>query len=228
MEYHKYYLEQLYPLQDRFLNFFDTHSDGKFYLTGGTALSRFYYHHRYSDDLDFFSVKEFTNFRETLSKFLDDARKKSFSIDVETISDHFFRLYVKEKEISLKIDFVNEIVFHWGDTIKFQLFSCVDNQMNILSNKISCINRHEVKDIVDIWVLAKQLSFSWKDIIDIANKKSPVDPIDVSRTIKSLPREELNIIKWAMDVNLDKIYGDLQTVAEDILLGHTNTLKEKI
>lgn len=30
-----------------------------FYLTGGTALSEFYFHHRYSEDLDFFSEKEF-------------------------------------------------------------------------------------------------------------------------------------------------------------------------
>lgn len=28
-----------------------------FYLTGGTALAAFYLHHRYSEDLDFFSGK---------------------------------------------------------------------------------------------------------------------------------------------------------------------------
>ncbi len=30
-----------------------------FYLTGGTALAAFYLQHRYSEDLDFFSEKEF-------------------------------------------------------------------------------------------------------------------------------------------------------------------------
>lgn len=29
-----------------------------YYLTGGTALSEFYLHHRYSDDMDFFTEKE--------------------------------------------------------------------------------------------------------------------------------------------------------------------------
>ena len=29
-----------------------------FYLTGGTALAEFYLHHRYSEDLDFFSENE--------------------------------------------------------------------------------------------------------------------------------------------------------------------------
>ena len=52
-ESEKFYQENLYPLQDGVLNLVKnckTH----FYLTGGTALSRIYYNHRYSDDLDFF------------------------------------------------------------------------------------------------------------------------------------------------------------------------------
>ena len=226
MEYHKYYLQRLYPLQDSFLKFFDDQNQGRFYLTGGTALSRFYYQHRYSEDLDFFSAAELKDFREILSKILDAARQKEFSIEVETISDHFFRIYAKEKETSLKIDFVNEAVFRWGSLNRFPLFSRVDNETNILSNKISCISRYEVKDIADIWVLAKRLSFSWRDIMSIAGQKSPVDPVEVSKIIKTLPLEELKLIKWAFDVNLDEVYSDLQTIARDILAGRPNTLKD--
>ena len=225
MEYHKYYLERLYPLQDNFLKFLDSQNQNQFYLTGGTALSRFYYQHRYSEDLDFFSVAELKNFREILTNILNTARRNQFSIEVETISDHFFRIHVEEKETSLKIDFVNEVVFHWGSLNRFSLFNCVDNEKNILSNKISCITRHEVKDIADIWVLAKRLSFSWREVMDITGKKSPVDPIEISKIIKTLPKKELKIIKWALDVNLAEVYSDLQIIAEDILLGHRNNLK---
>jgi predicted nucleotidyltransferase component of viral defense system len=43
----------LYALQDLVLDkVFELDND--FYLTGGTALHRFYYNLRYSDDLDFF------------------------------------------------------------------------------------------------------------------------------------------------------------------------------
>jgi predicted nucleotidyltransferase component of viral defense system len=224
---HKFYLEQLYPLQDSFLKFFDAQNQNQFYLTGGTALSRFYYQHRYSEDLDFFSGTELKNFREVLTKILDAAREKNFLIEVDTISDHFLRVYAKEKKASLKIDFVNEAAFHWGPLNRFPAFSCVDNEKNILSNKISCISRYEVKDIVDIWVLARRLSFSWREIIDIAQKKSPVDPVEVSKIIKTLPREELKLIKWAFDVNINEVFADLQTIAEDILLGHTNSLRPK-
>ena len=46
-----FYYKILYPIQDRVLE--KIQSKG-FYLTGGTPLSRFYFHHRFSDDLDFF------------------------------------------------------------------------------------------------------------------------------------------------------------------------------
>jgi len=45
---------RLYQLQDKFLSCW--YSLGlPFYLTGETALGRFYLNHRFSDDLDFFT-----------------------------------------------------------------------------------------------------------------------------------------------------------------------------
>jgi len=225
MEYHKHYLDELYPLQDKFLGFFNQSNENQFYLTGGTALSRFYCEHRYSDDLDFFSKKEFNDFRTIVNTILSASKTQGFTVETETISDHFFRIFLKEKDISLKIDFVNEMTFHWGEFNNFPLFSNIDNEQNILANKLTCISRHEVKDIADIWILAKQLKFLWKDMIEIADKKSPVDPLEISKIIKTLPKEELKLVKWASELNLDAIYDDLQTIAEDILLGRANTLK---
>lgn len=50
--YSEYYEESLYRLQNGVLNTVKS-LNTPFYLTGGTALSRGYYNHRYSDDLDF-------------------------------------------------------------------------------------------------------------------------------------------------------------------------------
>lgn len=45
-----------FALQDRFLgHFFAGPLAEHFYLTGGTALARFYFHHRESLDLDLFT-----------------------------------------------------------------------------------------------------------------------------------------------------------------------------
>lgn len=49
----RHYLDRLYPLQDRVLQSFAGIETG-FYLSGGTAASRGYLHHRFSDDLDLF------------------------------------------------------------------------------------------------------------------------------------------------------------------------------
>ncbi|MCP4129800.1 MAG: nucleotidyl transferase AbiEii/AbiGii toxin family protein [bacterium] len=55
--YEKFYREKLYPFQDGVLNIVKKLKT-PFYLTGGTALSRCYYNHRFSDDLDFFVNNE--------------------------------------------------------------------------------------------------------------------------------------------------------------------------
>lgn len=54
MEYSTYYDTKLYPLQDEVLKKLKS-LEQPFYLTGGTAVSRGYFHHRCSDDLDLFA-----------------------------------------------------------------------------------------------------------------------------------------------------------------------------
>jgi predicted nucleotidyltransferase component of viral defense system len=49
---YKEYYKDLYVIQD---GVFEIVEASDFYLTGGTALSRFYLNHRYSDVLDFFA-----------------------------------------------------------------------------------------------------------------------------------------------------------------------------
>ena len=48
-----FYFEVLYPFQDRVIQAIRQVDTG-FYLTGGTAASRGYLQHRFSDDLDYF------------------------------------------------------------------------------------------------------------------------------------------------------------------------------
>src|SRR4030088_680099 len=51
-----YYEGVLYPLQDRILAVAATYGD-TLVLTGGTALARLYLNHRYSDDIDLFTLQ---------------------------------------------------------------------------------------------------------------------------------------------------------------------------
>lgn len=222
MNYKNFYENSLYPLQDEILSILNLSS--KFYLTGGTALSRFYFDHRYSEDLDFFSIEEIKEFKKVIEGVLKSL-PNTISWEGQTFSESFARIILMKNRVSLKVDFVNEVSFRWGEIKKFDRFNYVDNEVNILANKISSLERYEVKDIVDIWVVARNRSFFWKEVVAIAEKKAVVSPIQISKIIKTMPEQELTMIKWAKDINLDQLYQDLQIIAKDILLGQRNTLR---
>jgi predicted nucleotidyltransferase component of viral defense system len=63
------YFNVLYPLQDEVLGVLRGLETG-FYLTGGTAASRGYLHHRFSDDLDLFTndAPQFSLWAEDLQR----------------------------------------------------------------------------------------------------------------------------------------------------------------
>ncbi len=112
-----YYLENLYPFQDGVLKIVNE-SGAPLYLTGGTALSRKYTHHRFSDDLDFFFNAE-PNFDAWAGKVfsaLEIARTRAgFSIDRNLFRKEmdFMQVYLRREDSVLKIDFVNDVAVHY-------------------------------------------------------------------------------------------------------------------
>lgn len=73
----------------------------KFYLSGGTALSSWYLHHRESFDLDFFSEKEEVN-SDHLIKWLASQKEKLEIIDIAHEQQFGFNFFnISEKELSL-------------------------------------------------------------------------------------------------------------------------------
>ena len=69
------------------------------------------------------------------------------------------RIFIEKDETRIKVDFVNDIPFHYGSFEQFAIFNKVDNWRNILSNKICALSRHEPKDVVDILFVAKKYYF---------------------------------------------------------------------
>ena len=124
----RYYEENLYPLQDGVMNIL-SHSGTDFFLTGGTALSRAYYNHRYSDDLDFF-VNQSQSYDEQIDKVFALLRENGFFWNVETEftrAKNFATVKVrKDTEAFLKLDFVNDLVPHYGEINKTGLFYKTD------------------------------------------------------------------------------------------------------
>jgi predicted nucleotidyltransferase component of viral defense system len=134
----------------------------KFYLTGGTCLSRFYYNHRYSDDLDFFFLGNVFSKHDFEAEFREIQKiiSKQFKTKLEISSDYFKRLYIYQNEIPLKLEFVYENFQTVKDPISHGKI-LIDTKENILANKFSAIHgRKTVKDYFDLYYLLKEFSIS--------------------------------------------------------------------
>ncbi len=230
--YEQYY-KDLYSLQN---SVFELVEPSEFYLTGGTALSRFYTHHRYSDDLDFFIHKKdsfLDGVKEIISEF---KRKLKLEIKVMTEdfaqvfvhSDEFFSKYNQDFQAKLKVEFVNEKeIPHFGDFNKFEEFSRIDNLRNILSNKITAITRMEAKDIADIWFICRNFPFNWNSIIEEAEKKEAIEELLVFDLIKTFPLNMFEKIRWVNPVNKEQFEKDREKILADLVSKGPNSLAHK-
>ena len=195
-----------------------------FYLTGGTALSRFYLNHRYSDDLDFF-VNNHAAFNEQCKKVLLGLERERMKYEAGTTSHSFLRIFVFDNELSVKIDFVNDIAYRVEWPLKMSIFSKVDHWRNILSNKICALSRLEAKDLADILYVARSYVFDWEKIIHEARMKDLwVDPIEICRIINDFPIHMLKNVRWINSVNLRELEEDLSKIHDDIFYGRRNSL----
>lgn len=206
----KYY-DKLYKFQDKVIS--DTmrfYTESYFYLTGGTALNRFFYPTRYSDDLDFFT-NENRFFRKAIKNLLYFFKDNGYVFKVDIDSLDFVRLvfeenYSQEQKIFLKVDFVNDRLPYLGE-ILFKDEVALDNPINILTNKICAVySRDEARDIVDIITIALNNNFNWDDILDFAKQKCFFENSEIIARLKSFP------VSWFHDVNRVKfIYPELSS-----------------
>ena len=195
-----------------------------FYLTGGTALSRCYLNHRYSDDLDFF-VNEAPDFKKQTERVVSAIRQAGMQIEIGTASESFLRITVLKDEVSLKIDFVNDVIYHYGDFETAHFFNKIDSWRNILSNKLSAVSRLEPKDIVDLLFIAKNFAFEWPDIMaEAKNKDLWVEPLNVSRIIKEFPVKLFDTIKWIIPADQKVLDIERLQMHDDIFYGRSNSL----
>lgn len=216
----------LYKLQDKFLSWWKE-QQFPFYLTGGTALSRFYLHHRYSDDLDFF-INSNPNYLKLISS-IKNKLSDDFSVDIQKslFAEDYVRFYIVDEDLNLKLEFVNDVSYRSGLPVD-AYFGKLDTPVNILSNKIGAIlSRDEPKDIIDIVSIAMNYSFNWKQIFEDAKLKNVINEIDIEQRLFSFPADSLLNIDWlVLEVDITAFKNKLEQIANDFLIGKNNTLGE--
>jgi len=221
----QYYEEKLYPLQDGVMNILQ-HSGTDFFLTGGTALSRAYYNHRYSDDLDFF-VNQSQTYDDQLDKVLALLQENGYIWDTNneyTRAKNFTTLKVKKgSDTLLKLDFVNDLVPHYGEIVETDLFYRTDSIRNMLSNKLSAIFRYAAKDIVDIREIALHETVDWPTVINEArNKEAGLELVYISEILTSMPQSEFETIAWTKKPSWQEFRDDIDRIIHEMISGESH------
>jgi predicted nucleotidyltransferase component of viral defense system len=196
-------------------------SGTNFFLTGGTALSRAYYNHRYSDDLDFF-VNQSKTYDDQLNKVLALLQENGYTWDTNneyTRAKDFMTLKVrKDSETLLKLDFVNDLVPHYGEIKETSLFYRTDSIRNMLSNKLSAIFRYAAKDIVDIREIALHETVDWSTAINEArSKEAGLELVYISEILTSMPQSEFETVTWTRKPSWQEFRSDIDRIIFEMI-----------
>jgi hypothetical protein len=215
---------RLYRLQDKFLTWWKN-LNYPFYLTGGTALGRFYLNHRFSEDLDFFCNAD-PRFKSNLTA-LKNLITRQFQVNLREslFSDDFAQFYICEEDLNLKIEFLNDVEYFPGKPIDIE-FGLIDTPLNILANKLTAIiGRDEPKDFFDIVQLSLSYSFSWPEIFYHSKQKSIINEIDVADRLFVFPAEWLENVNFLFSPpDIKAFQENLRIISDDFLLGKQNSL----
>lgn len=215
---------KLYLLQDKFLDWW-LPLNLPFYLTGGTALGRFYLNHRLSEDLDFF-INADSQYLHYITEIKNKITSR-FTVNIQQslFSDDFTRFFITDDDTFLKIELVNDVEYYAGIPANYR-YGKIDTPINILSNKLTAIvGRDEPKDIFDIIHLSLNFSFNWIQIFEHAKQKAVINELDVEQRLSSFPVEWLENVNWVnAPLDIGSTRKILSQIADDFLLGKSNSL----
>ncbi|MCL2128071.1 MAG: nucleotidyl transferase AbiEii/AbiGii toxin family protein [Treponema sp.] len=196
----------------------------RFYLTGGTALSRAYYNHRYSDDLDFF-VNDDESYSEQLKEVFSRLKHDGFFWDAKKdfiSASAFTRCKVgwDKSDVLLTLDFVNDVAVHFGDIVSTDIYYRTDSIRNMISNKLTALFRFSGKDVADIREFSLRGKVDWKQAIqDAQHKEAGIDIPVVCDILKGIPQSEYEAVAWTEKPGWDVFCGDIDRIVYEMISG---------
>jgi hypothetical protein len=214
------YTRILYPFQDEVLKVIQSLETG-FYLTDGTAASRGYLHHRYSDDLDFFvnDQPDFTLWAERVIQALQASG--DWRLEIASRYERFVHLNLLQPEIALKLEFINDVPARVGQVSSHPVLGKLDSAENILANKLSALlSSEEPKDLADIWGFCCRMNLSIEQAISGAQGKAAgIFPADLARVLLSASQTDFDLIRWVSPApNPDDFLRDLRQLGQHLIL----------
>ena len=155
----------------------------QFYLSGGTALSSWYLHHRESYDLDFFSDKPFDG-KKITHWIKQNEEKLEYQSLVVNDDFGFYTFIFRYKDTSrFKVDFNHYTSERITKGMKWHGLE-IDTMYEIAVNKIHTIRTHpRERDYVDLYCILKKTNWSIYKLLTDADRKfdSTIDYLQVAK-----------------------------------------------
>lgn len=164
---------------------------GNFYLTGGTALSAFYLHHRYSEDLDFFSEREVDVL--AIDTFLHQAKKQLSITKIDfqqSYNRNLYFLHLKNEILKLEFTFFPFMRIEEG---RKEYGIQIDSLLDIAVNKVFTIyQKPRARDYIDLFFVCKKKGFEISDLIAKAKIKFDwhIDPLQLATQFVAAEKAE--------------------------------------
>ncbi len=215
----QYFRDFLYPFQDEVLLRLSALDTG-LYLTGGTAASRGYLQHRFSDDLDFFA-NDADDFRLWTERAIESVgRVQSWRSEILLREERFVRVNLVRDRGALKLEFVNDVPAHVGDLREHPVLGRIDSAENILANKITAlVDREEPKDLADTWGFCCLLGLAIEDALAGARSKAAgIFPADLARILMSVSDDDWKLVRWSEPPEISRFKTDLESIGKKLLL----------
>ena len=214
-----FYFERLYPFQDRVLKMLNELGTG-FYLSGGTAASRGYLSHRFSDDLDLF-VDDDDRFTLWTGRVIHSLlAREQWRVEVLLQEQRFVRVLLFEDEVLLKVKMINDVPMRVGEVRQHPVLGRLDSPENILANKITALlDREEPKDLADVWGFCCLMDLSLSDALTgVQGKAAGIFPLDLARILLSVTGADWEQIRWVDAPPADRFVAALHALGESLML----------
>ena len=151
-----------------------------FYLTGGTALAAFYLHHRYSEDLDFFSEQEVDLLQLDITlKGLQKELKVSKLDYQQSYNRNLFFLHFGPEVIKTEFTY---FPFPRIEKSHLEYALQIDSLIDIATNKLfSIYQRSQARDYIDLYCILRQQHWTIEELIKKTKAKFDwhIDPLQL-------------------------------------------------
>ncbi|MDR2717122.1 MAG: hypothetical protein LBB89_03530 [Treponema sp.] len=129
-------------------------------------------------------------------------------------------MYWDKSNTLLKLDFVNDVKYHFGDIVKTELFVRTDSIRNMLSNKLTALFRFAAKDVADIREMALHEKIDWQQAInDARQKEAGVEIPIVCDILHGMPQSKFETVAWTRKPSWEEFRNDIDRIVHAMISG---------